>query len=73
MTGDSVIIEDLESKNGTFLGEAKVSSRAPVRDGDRLRIGSVPLQIRIFPNPETTETAARSTPASSGGNGGART
>lgn len=34
-----VTIEDLKSKNGTWLNEMPVSGRQPVRPGDRLRIG----------------------------------
>ncbi len=73
VTAGGATLEDLDSKNGTFLDDTRVDVAIPLADGDRMRVGSVALTIRIFPTPETTETAARSTPASSGGNGGART
>jgi DNA-binding winged helix-turn-helix (wHTH) protein len=58
VSAEAVTLEDLDSKNGTYLKEARVQSRLRLTDGDRIRIGSVPLTIRIFPVPETTETAA---------------
>ena len=51
------MLEDLESKNGTFLKDARVESAMPLADGDKIKVGSVALEVRIFPEPETTETA----------------
>jgi DNA-binding winged helix-turn-helix (wHTH) protein len=35
------ILEDLESKNGTFVGEQRVSGPVRLNDGDEIRTGSV--------------------------------
>ena len=43
---EGVVIEDLDSKNGTFVrGERLVESRA-LQDGDRIRVGDVTLVFR---------------------------
>jgi DNA-binding winged helix-turn-helix (wHTH) protein len=57
---EGATLEDLGSKNGTYLQNAKVESRLPLTDGDRIRVGTVPLTIRIFPVPESTETVTAS-------------
>jgi DNA-binding winged helix-turn-helix (wHTH) protein len=56
VSDESAILEDLASKNGTFLGEKKVAAPTPLSDGDKVKIGSVPVTIRIFPVPESTDT-----------------
>jgi DNA-binding winged helix-turn-helix (wHTH) protein len=50
-------LEDLGSKNGTFLGEARLQAPTPVSDGDTIRIGSVPLLVRVFETPASTVTS----------------
>jgi len=51
-------LEDLGSKNGTFVNETRVTETAvALRDGDQLRIGSVPMTLRIYAKPSSTETA----------------
>ena len=39
-------IEDLASKNGTYLRGERVSEAVPLADGDEVRLGSVNLQFR---------------------------
>ena len=39
VTADGATIEDLASKNGTFVGERRVEGRTALQDGDRLRLG----------------------------------
>ena len=56
VTDEGATLEDLGSKNGTFLGPAKIDSSVPLSDGDKLKIGSVAMTIRIFPVPDSTET-----------------
>jgi pSer/pThr/pTyr-binding forkhead associated (FHA) protein len=51
--GDAFIIEDLESRNGTFLNDKRVR-RQPLRHGDTLRIGKHKL---LFDQLETAEPA----------------
>ena len=57
--GSAARIEDLGSKNGTFVRESRVSGTVPVRDGDSIRLGSVAM---VFHRPEAgtpTATASR--------------
>jgi DNA-binding winged helix-turn-helix (wHTH) protein len=58
ISGSAATLQDLGSKNGTELQGAKVHSPLPLSDGDKILVGSVPLSIRIFPVPESTETQA---------------
>ena len=39
--GDRATLEDLGSKNGTWIGTVPVTAGVPVQDGDELRLGSV--------------------------------
>ncbi|HWW93222.1 MAG TPA: FHA domain-containing protein [Vicinamibacteria bacterium] len=45
VTEDRATIEDLTSKNGTFLCERRLDGPTPLRDGDRLRLGR---QLLVF-------------------------
>jgi pSer/pThr/pTyr-binding forkhead associated (FHA) protein len=42
-----VTLEDLDSKNGTFLQGQRVSSAVTLTDGDEIRAGSVVLRFRM--------------------------
>ena len=57
IAGDRVTVEDLHSKNGTFLGGKKLDTPALLADGDELKLGSVSLKFRVFPLSGSTETA----------------
>lgn len=50
------VVEDLGSKNGTYVNDRKVQGPTPVADGDRLRFGSLLLVFRQARHAETTET-----------------
>ena len=39
-------VEDLDSTNGTFVNDQRVSGRAALSPGDRLRVGRVELSVR---------------------------
>lgn len=53
---NAAVVEDLGSKNGTYVNDRPVSSPTPVVDGDQVRLGSLLFTFR-FPHPsETTET-----------------
>jgi DNA-binding winged helix-turn-helix (wHTH) protein len=57
VTQDAATIEDLGSKNGTFLNDARVSGEeSVVTDGDRIRIGSLLLTFRRIGPACSTET-----------------
>ena len=55
-------VEDLGSKNGTFLGETRLHKPVPLSDGDAVRVGSVPLLVRIFQTPDSTVTSVEPRP-----------
>lgn len=46
VSGDGTTIEDLRSKNGTFLRGERLTGPAPLADGDEITIGSVPVKFR---------------------------
>ena len=50
-------LEDLGSKNGTFVKGARVTAPTYLRDGDRVRFGSVLATFRIGSTDVPTETA----------------
>jgi DNA-binding winged helix-turn-helix (wHTH) protein len=50
-------LEDLGSKNGTFVNGIRLSAAVALRDGDEVRIGSVPMTLRVHAKPSATETA----------------
>jgi len=54
--GDEATLEDLGSKNGTFLRGEAVSGRAPLADGDEIRIGAAVMILRRFAG-VSTQTA----------------
>jgi DNA-binding winged helix-turn-helix (wHTH) protein len=56
VTGDDATVEDLGSKNGTYLGGERLTAPTRMCDGDRLLVGSVPLVFRVRRSAETTHT-----------------
>ena len=52
-------IEDLESKNGTYVEGKRVSKPLALKDGNALRLGSVSLIFRRFEDGLSTETVSR--------------
>jgi DNA-binding winged helix-turn-helix (wHTH) protein len=46
VSGDGTTIEDLRSKNGTFLKGERLTAPAPLSDGDEITLGSVPVKFR---------------------------
>ncbi|MGE5716089.1 MAG: FHA domain-containing protein [Acidobacteriota bacterium] len=58
-SGENAQIEDLRSKNGTFVRGARIEAPSLIADGDEIRLGSVPLTFRVFPLSGSTETASR--------------
>jgi DNA-binding winged helix-turn-helix (wHTH) protein len=57
--GREAALEDLGSKNGTWLRGHRVAGREPLRDGDAIRIGSVPMVFRCYTAGSSTETQVR--------------
>jgi pSer/pThr/pTyr-binding forkhead associated (FHA) protein len=49
-------IEDLGSKNGTFVGDQRVEGTRSLGDGDVIGVAAVKLTFRIFQTPSSTKT-----------------
>jgi DNA-binding winged helix-turn-helix (wHTH) protein len=56
--GRDATVEDLGSKNGTYVGAERVTAPCRLADGDQIRLGSVVITFRIPPPVGSTETAA---------------
>jgi DNA-binding winged helix-turn-helix (wHTH) protein len=52
------MLEDLGSKNGTFVGKSRIDAITALADGDRIRIGSIELTFRILQGVGSTRTSA---------------
>lgn len=42
-----VTVEDLQSRNGTFINGERISDRVPLADGDQLGLGRMKMDVRI--------------------------
>ncbi len=49
------VLEDLGSKNGTYLKDARLTSPARLVDGDQIRVGSVRLTFRMVDSLASTK------------------
>jgi DNA-binding winged helix-turn-helix (wHTH) protein len=56
LTGTDAKLEDLTSKNGTFVRGVRVTVPSRLGDGDRIRFGSVLTTFRICSHDTPTET-----------------
>ena len=56
-------IEDLDSKNGTYVRGDRVSTATSLTDGDEVRIGSVAMQFRQQSGPGSTLTVSDEKPS----------
>jgi DNA-binding winged helix-turn-helix (wHTH) protein len=54
--GDRAVVEDLGSKNGTYVNDRRVTSPTPVVDGNQVRIGSLLFTFRLPQPAGSTET-----------------
>ena len=57
VSGEHATIEDLGSKNGTFLEGRRLTSPRSVIDGNRIRIGTVEMTFRRYLQGISTESA----------------
>jgi pSer/pThr/pTyr-binding forkhead associated (FHA) protein len=64
LDADGVVIEDLGSKNGTYVNDRRVSEPTPVANGDQVRIGS--LLFTFKQSSDGTSTATHSLHRTSG-------
>ena len=58
ITGEEATIEDLGSKNGTYVAGERVTAPRRLDDGDQIRLGSVVVRFRIPGFSAATETAS---------------
>jgi DNA-binding winged helix-turn-helix (wHTH) protein len=56
--GTEVWVEDLGSKNGTWVRDQRVNERTPLADGDSVRLGSLLFTFRLARGADTTDTQA---------------
>jgi DNA-binding winged helix-turn-helix (wHTH) protein len=56
VTEQGATLEDCGSRNGTFLGGDRIVEPVPLRDGDRILLGSALVVFRCFPR-DTVSTA----------------
>ncbi len=56
VTGSEAVVEDLGSKNGTFVGDRRVDRPTRLADRDQLRLGRTILVYRCAGEPGSTET-----------------
>jgi DNA-binding winged helix-turn-helix (wHTH) protein len=59
LSEEAAILEDLGSKNGTFLGKVRLLRPSPLQDGDEISFGTASVLFRR-PSSESTVTAKRS-------------
>jgi hypothetical protein len=57
--GGIATLEDLASKNGTFVGETRVTKPTLLADGDTVRLGLVTLVFRSAPGTQSTTKTVR--------------
>lgn len=55
---ESLQLEDLGSKNGTFRADQRVTTSIPLADGDIVRVGSLALTVSVRAPGGTTDTDA---------------
>ena len=56
LEGEQATLEDLGSKNGTYIGGERLTTPVVLADGDQIRISSVVMSFRIPPPAASTDT-----------------
>ncbi len=57
VNGPEVIVRDLESSNGTFVGSARIRGQCQVKSGQTVRIGTVSARVEIEVDDEEDASA----------------
>lgn len=55
-SSSDMVVEDLGSKNGTFLRDGRIASAVRLADLDELQVGSARLMVRILSDDAKTQT-----------------
>ena len=58
VSGQDAVLEDLGSRNGTYLDGEKIAAPSPLADGDEIRVGRAFMTFRSFPAAASTEQDA---------------
>jgi pSer/pThr/pTyr-binding forkhead associated (FHA) protein len=61
ISGSRATLEDLESKNGTYVGGRRISRPVELNDGDVLRVGKVGMTFRMLRPELSTATEKQET------------
>ncbi|HEY6547570.1 MAG TPA: FHA domain-containing protein [Vicinamibacteria bacterium] len=56
VAGGEAVLDDLGSRNGTFVRGERLTSPARLVDGDEFRLGSMPVTFRFVPDKVHTDT-----------------
>lgn len=56
LSGGTATLEDLQSKNGTFVGEERLTGPRPLSDGETFRLGRLLLVFRLQGSDAPTRT-----------------
>jgi len=56
VNADRTVLEDFGSKNGTFVGDRRVSEPVLLEEGDTIRIGDVLVTYRVASAADSTDT-----------------
>jgi DNA-binding winged helix-turn-helix (wHTH) protein len=62
VVAEEITLEDLGSKNGTWLRDERVDGLIRLRDGDVIRFGSIILTLRLARGAESTDTHVGESP-----------
>jgi phosphoserine phosphatase RsbU/P len=53
---DIAVMEDLQSRNGTFLNGQRLDAATELRDGDLIGLGPITLAVECYPAGGSTQT-----------------
>ena len=56
VSASGATLEDLGSKNGTFVGSLRIEAPTPLADGDAIKVGAITLAFKVIRAHGVTET-----------------
>src|SRR5262249_29108974 len=56
VAGVRAVLEDLGSKNGTYVGGQRIDAPRPLDDGDEIRVGPAGIVFHVFSGRTSTRT-----------------